>query len=135
MHPAFSGIWILLLCLVVIGSIGLGLMMALIIFVFSRRNRETPPQITVHNQESPHQTDMSQVMKRIEDYHREDTQRQNRWHFQSLGYVLLGFCLATTGLAIAKVTPLATIVSAIEAAVFFLGALFCFIHSNRFRQE
>ena len=133
MHSAVSGIWILLLFLVVIGAIGLGLMIALTLFVFSRRNRETPSQITVSKQENPSQEDMSQIIKRIDDYHREDTQRQNRWHYQSLGYVLFAFALATTGLAIANVSALATRISATEAVIFVVGGIALSIYSNRFR--
>ncbi len=134
MYPPLSGIGTLLLFLVVIGAIGLGLMIALIIFVFSRRNRETPPQITVHNQESPRQEDMSQIMNRIDDYHREDTQRQNRWHYQMLGFVMLGFGLAVANFAIAQVTPLATIISSVEAAIFVvLGIFLSTFYANRFR--
>ena len=134
MHSAVSGIWILLLFLVVIGAIGLGLMIALTLFVFSRRNRETPSQITVSKQENPSQEDMSQIIKRIDDYHREDTQRQNRWHYQMLGFVMLGFGLAVANFAIAQVTPLATIISSVEAAIFvMLGIFLSTFYANRFR--
>ena len=130
MHLAFSGIWTLLLFLIVIGAIGLGLMIALIIFVFSRRNRETPSQITVSNQEPPQQEDMSQIIKRIDDYHREDTQRHNRWHYQTLGLVLFGFALAVTSLAVVNVSALATIVSIVEAVIFVVGGFCLVIYAN-----
>ena len=133
MHPAFGGIWTLLLFLVVIGSIGLGLMIALVIFVFCRRNRETPSQTTVHNQESPRQEDMSQIMQRIDDHHREDTQTQNRRHYWNLSWLLYGFAIAVTNLAIANVNPLATIVSTVEAVIFVLGGIALSIYATRFR--
>ena len=133
MYPAVSGIWILLLFLLVIGAIGLGLMIALIIFVFSRRNRETPSQTTVSNQGSPPQGDVSQIMQRIDEYHREDTQRQNRWHYQNLSYVLYAFGVAVTGLAIANVSTLATRVSIVEAVIFILLGIAFSIYANRFR--
>ncbi len=133
MYPAVNGIWILLLFLLVIGAIGLGLIIALIIFIFSRRNRETPPQIAVSNQQSPQQGDMSQIMQRIDDYHREDTQRQHRWHYQNLSYVLYAFGIGVTGLAIANVSTLATTVSIVEAVIFGLGGIAVSMYANRFR--
>ena len=133
MYTPLSGIWTLLLFLVVIGAIGLGLLIALIIFIFSRRNREIPPQITASNQENPQQVDMSQVMQRIEDYHKKDTQRQNRRHYQNLSYVLYAFAIAVTGLAAAKVSPLATTVSIVEAVIFVLGGIALTIYATRFR--
>ena len=75
--------------------------------------------------------DIEKLSKKIDKYHEEDKKRANKDKCEYLSYILWGFALATTGLAITTSNP-----ANIVAAVFFLiGGFGALWYSRRFKAD
>lgn len=122
-----------LIAMLILGVISFGLLKLLSMFIGNQRNYSRQETETAPNEANPKQEDNEQLatlIKKIDEYHDQDTKRYKGDRFETLMLVLWGFALTTSGLALAMIsiprtgwTISATTVSIIAAILFSVLAI------------
>jgi hypothetical protein len=132
-----SDLSILFMALLIIAMLSVGLLILLGICLHQRScsSADHGPQITDdtanYEVKTDEETTLVDITRMLERYHEEDITRARRERDETISYVTWGFALASTGLAIARVNPLATIASTVVALAFFVIGTVLNVRSRR----
>jgi len=72
---------------------------------------------------------IEELSKKIDKYHEQDIKRAKNYKYQSLGYILFGFAIATSSLLLAT----RDCSYAVVAGILYIGGSFLLWYSTKFK--